>query len=159
MIVYIVTSGEYSGYRIEAVCSTKEKAQAYVKDLKWVEDDRSIDIEEWEVDIPREEKAIEVGMTRDGEAYMRIRTIKPRGHELIYNGEQVLLLNTVATDDEERAVKITNELRTRLIALDRWHTEGEKVTCPSCGGKGLNGQELCSVCNGFGKVHREEAIE
>lgn len=158
MIVYIVTSGEYSSYRIEAVCSTKEKAQAYVKDLKWVKDDRSIDIEEWEVDIPREEKALEVGMTRDGEAYMVERTLGQRGYKLFSNTEEVLLLNTVPTDDEERAVKITNELRTKLIALDQWHYEGEKVTCPSCGGKGLNGQELCSVCKGFGKVLREEAI-
>jgi len=68
------------------------------------------------------------------------RTLGQRGYKLFSNTEEVLLLNTVPTDDEERAVKITNELRTKLIALDQWHAEGNLPFL------------------GFGKVLREEAI-
>lgn len=53
MKVYVVTSGEYSGYRIEGVFSTRAKAQEYKNrqaaslDGGWT---RLNDIEVWEVD-------------------------------------------------------------------------------------------------------------
>jgi len=157
MIVYVVTSGEYSDYSIEAVFSTKEKAEAYKADMEWVGSEKA-DIEEWEVDTLRERRALEVGMTREGETYMVRKTLLPRGHEIIFNGKETLLLNVVATEEEERAVKVTNELRTRLIALSAWHYKGEKIPCPSCNGRGLKGEVLCPVCKGHGKILREELV-
>ena len=44
-IVYVVTSGEYSGYSIHAVFSTKEKAEEYIAHDGYFSD--SYEIEEY----------------------------------------------------------------------------------------------------------------
>ena len=46
-MIYIVTSGVYDSYKIEAVFSTKERAEEYLETLP-LEDIPGI--EEWEVD-------------------------------------------------------------------------------------------------------------
>lgn len=48
--VYIVTDGDYSDYRIRAVFSTRKAAEEFVA-TRTV----STDIEEWGMDLPREE--------------------------------------------------------------------------------------------------------
>lgn len=53
MKVFIVTSGSYSDYHIEAVFSTKEKAEEYINNQC---DDDVNDIEEYEMDEPCERK-------------------------------------------------------------------------------------------------------
>jgi hypothetical protein len=45
--VFIVTSGQYADYRIEAVFTTLEKAEGYYSSL----DDEHKDIMEWPVDV------------------------------------------------------------------------------------------------------------
>lgn len=48
MKIFIVTSGEYSDYGINAVFSSKEKAEAYFMGLP--ESSRGYSVEEWDVD-------------------------------------------------------------------------------------------------------------
>lgn len=53
MIVYVVTSGEYSDYHIDAIFSTKEKAEEYIKIHARYNQGYYSDragIEEWEMD-------------------------------------------------------------------------------------------------------------
>ena len=148
----------YSDYSIEAIYTSEDKAEEYVTLLKWQDKGESVGIEEWEVDSPRSpQKATKVGMTKDGNAYFIRKVIAPKlgakRYELFSNGEEVLLTNIVITEDAKRAVKVTNELRTRLIAGNRWHAEGETETCPKCKGTGLFGEDtLCPKCKGKGKV-------
>lgn len=135
-IIYVLTSGEYSDYSIEGVYSSKEKAeiQKVLFDWKWVNGlSDSSRIEEWELDKPLSpQKAIAVGMTKEGNAYYVDRLVvdladgKPQYELFSSEGVGVLLTNTVITEDRKKAVKVTNELRTRLIARDLWHV-GTKV--------------------------------
>ena len=51
MTVYVVTSGEYSDYRIDAIFSTRERAEAYLSQLKGAECSSGYEqIAEWAVD-------------------------------------------------------------------------------------------------------------
>ena len=50
MKVFVVTSGEYSDYGINAIFSTKEKAEGYVKMMEYIEPYEYYYINEWEVD-------------------------------------------------------------------------------------------------------------
>ena len=135
--VYLVTQGDYSDYHVEAVFSTKGKAQAWIdSSRKW-----SCVIEEWELD-----NAVEWGyvtfviMKRDGALWGHSESVLPRWarlpphpyHLFPHAGEGCYLLqNWVFTGKEKgpvashcaRALKVTNELRVRLIATDEWPDE------------------------------------
>ena len=50
MQVYVVTSGEYSNYRINSIFSTAEKAQEYIKMKEFTDIYESYRINIWEVD-------------------------------------------------------------------------------------------------------------
>lgn len=131
--VYIVTSGSYSDYQINAVFSTKENAERYNKihasgDFE--------DIEEFEVDEDmalmdriRDEKITIylVGMDRDGNV-KEIRKESPRillVEELLAGKHRHILYADcmdlcVIAKDEKHAIKIVNEKRVQLIANNEW---------------------------------------
>lgn len=144
--VYIVTAGCYSDYRIKAIFSTQELANEYVslcQDLELNE------IEEWELDNPIEfGYVVRVAMLRDGTVYS---ATKPRWCELpppdahwtkrniLVTREWLALLSmhvSTGTDEltpevhRERAIKVTNEVRTRLLAMDKWPADGNPETIP-----------------------------
>jgi len=50
MTVYVVTAGDYSGYRIEAIFSAKESAESYIAEGSKVRYADYNGIEEWELD-------------------------------------------------------------------------------------------------------------
>lgn len=50
MQVYVVTSGEYSDYRIDAIFSTRELAQEYVDLKEFTDEYETYHIQSWEVD-------------------------------------------------------------------------------------------------------------
>ena len=54
MLVYVVTTGCYSDYGIEAIFSSKEKAKELLERLERAEEDYP-NIEEWTLDSIREE--------------------------------------------------------------------------------------------------------
>ena len=133
MKIYIVTSGEYSDYHINAVFSTKENAERYNKihasgDFE--------DIEEFEVDEDmalmnriRDEKITIylICMDRNG-------NVKETKKELpcLYLVKSILagkckhvlyadcMDMRVIAKDEKHAVKIVNERRVQLIANNEW---------------------------------------
>ena len=112
--IYIVTSGEYSDYHIDAVFSTKEKAKAYIQ-----QKGTEYDIEEYELDEEVEKKtqlwSIEFGV-ESGELCEAITTSYNRNEvvdtcsifETFYWNEPRIRFY-VDADSMERAVKIARE--------------------------------------------------
>ena len=147
--VYILTSGEYSDYSIEATFSTKEKAEAFAKELRkrcrW----RAPEIEEWELDRPSTAWwTSEVRMDKHGNVedvslgFMEKRGIyfterlvaraAKNGHPRP-PGKVTFLVGIVGTKEIKRAVKVVNERRTQILAANLW---GDNV-----GIKALFGEE------------------
>jgi hypothetical protein len=130
--IYIVTSGEYSDYGIDAVFSTRELAEAYIKQFqdKW----QTMGVEEWTLDPWKKElrkgyklyslhmdkagNTVDISAQsygsyglRDGEPY--------QGWDA--NGNMTLCL---LARNETHAIKIANEKRAMLIANNLWRGRG-----------------------------------
>lgn len=130
--VYIVTSGEYSDYGIRTVFSTREKAEEWIK--AWVPTEyrgsEEYRIEEYAVDAePMPTPHIKVWMDRHG-VTLKTRQYQDQGrggYRWFENrrggyrdGDDTLLVWVVETDDETRAIKVVNEKRAQIIALNLW---------------------------------------
>jgi hypothetical protein len=121
---FIVTSGEYSDYRIKGVFSTKEKAEQFK--LLYDYDD----IEEWDLDpevpvLPEGVYPWHVDMKRDGDCIVYRTGPDSLGEGLRTNWflstwEPYRLIVDCLAPDKEGAAKIANEIRARLIATDKW---------------------------------------
>ena len=123
--VFIVTAGEYSDYHTEAVFSTNELAEEYSKRAG-----DGYDIEEWELDAPMPEALIRVVMSKEGEvgydgAYGTCRVIIGSCGFQWFKGKDCgelagYIAWTVKTDDMIRAIKVVNEKRIQVLALNIW---------------------------------------
>ena len=126
-ILYVVTSGEYSDYKIESIFSTKEKAEKFCS--LFPEDAfQKPDIEEYELDeySNKDKKEFRVSMSIDGHVNF-VYQIDPGDidKESCFFHKN-LLYSCCYADDTQHAIKITNERRVKLIALGLWGKE--KVT-------------------------------
>lgn len=132
MKIYAISSGSYSDYSVDAVFSTREKAEAY---MAAVHHDWN-DVEEYELDPPEAEQLREglkpwsVDIQRDGTVWHAHE--KPAefwgirsAHVLIKVGHKdgldifALRVSCMARD-KTHAVKIANEKRAEVIAMGRW---------------------------------------
>jgi hypothetical protein len=133
--VYVVTSGEYSDYHIEAVFADYALAQRYVT---WCNERRYSDkasIEAWALDdVPvlmrKGQHGYRVKMLRNGDSEVEVtgdtepfpmqshiytdRFAKPDDPWRLYLDVRVVAVSA------EAAVKIANELRGQLIARGAW---------------------------------------
>jgi hypothetical protein len=130
--VYIVTSGEYSDYSIDAVFSTPELAKEYT-------DRFGGEIETWDVDAPEwpppGASVYCVTMGQDGsgrcseletrdfragyyQVDMRIRWSPD--HWALKEGKRQKFELLVVAGDKKAAVKIANEHRAWMIAMNVW---------------------------------------
>lgn len=125
--IYVVTDGMYSDYHIEGVFSTKEKAEDFIQSPYGSSHLASnADIEEWEMDNPELlDCHICVKMAPNGDvAYTTLGAGSKRGFGGFSpwwredSGE--CLVWYVHTDDEQRAIKVTNEVRLQILAMDLW---------------------------------------
>ena len=127
--VYLVTRGDYSDYKVLAAFSTKDLAQSYIdvggSSVQYYGNDANI--EEYEMDQPNDWGYITaVYMDRDGACSVpRTEWMhRPKIYHELYrhfkSDEKQTLYNGVLTWFHERAIKVTNELRTRLIAEGKW---------------------------------------
>ena len=136
--VYLVTTGSYSDYSVLAAFSTREAAEAFEKVVHTSESG----IEEFPLDAPPSEwYGYNVQMCRDGrvrhaypfgptawsreaseikERFLLENEMQPDGSVARVKTREEWLDHTVYTRDEEQAIKATNELRSRLIAENRW---------------------------------------
>lgn len=121
--IYLITTGEYSDYRVSAVCSTyakaKEAAAAY-----------DGEVETWQLDYwptcPPGMRAYLLYMRRDGttekvEAQTDMYWLQAATEARVnFNRDRSVMIMTVFAKSPEHAVKIVNEKRTQLIANDEW---------------------------------------
>ena len=129
--VYIVTAGMYSDFHIMAAFSTETLAQEWIVRSK--RDSTEIHIMEYDVDEPEEYGYVTIiSMDRRGEVeHVRTRwQVKDKGKLRLSrrNSTEMVLFGAVDTGREEltpeahleRATKVANEERTRLIAFGYW---------------------------------------
>lgn len=144
--VFIVTSGEYSDYQIDHVFSSEELAIKYVGENS----DLQVEVYRLDPDVDfttNIKSSIGVDMEKDG-GVKNIRGVKsnfgvfekqasvkvwqpflqPYGYPdtnpyrdtRTEDKDRSYLECVILTRDEETAVKTVNEIRLRLLALDRW---------------------------------------
>ena len=132
MKVYIVTEGSYSDYRMVAAFSTKALAAAFCAASHGKYDS----IETLELDEPSEWAWVaRVRMCRDGELFypgasIRWTEVPYKSYQTGVSGGSIQWVENhvvVGADHDneppgasDRAIKVTNELRTRLIATGEW---------------------------------------
>ncbi|TET16308.1 MAG: hypothetical protein E3J81_03535 [Dehalococcoidia bacterium] len=116
--VYIVTRGEYSDYDIGAVFSDTIQADAYV------EAGGGDRVEDYVLDIPYNEWWVTfVCMDREGNVIRTYKALacyewnKPGFGEFTRDGR---LQWRVLTSDVKRAIKVTNEKRSQILAMNLW---------------------------------------
>ena len=125
--VYVVTSGDYSDYDIRAIFTTKELAEKYKQSFIKKDGYRSYfnDIEEYELDAYSEElkngyKRFNVIMRKDGNTI----SVEPNDNyfeqinKISFFNNNIYIL--VIAKDENHAIKIVNEKRTQIIAMNKW---------------------------------------
>jgi hypothetical protein len=129
--VFIVTSGEYSDYNIEAVFSSKELANKYIDEKKkqrnYNADYDNYQIEEYTVNFDDfvKNKIIHgynfytVNMNKQGDVIKVIRTTEYADCNYIFYNNDTLLAYRWAKS-EKGAIKATNELRAQLIAFNKF---------------------------------------
>ena len=127
--IYVVSSGEYSDYGIDAIFDSKDLAEKYISAFDQSCYDQ-MKIEEWELnpnenEVKKSRKAFLVRMDKQGnanEVEWRDSAFGLRNTSLnisfTYNKE---LMNCYCfANDERHAVKIANEKRVQLLANNSW---------------------------------------
>lgn len=121
--IYVVTAGEYSDYRIQAVFSEKEIAEKYVKLFK-----KDSDFRVEEHDLNPDKEGISNGynpfyviMTREGECVSVNKDLSCYfDHGSINVGWDGNLEVSLFAKDKKHAIKIANEKRLQVIAGNHW---------------------------------------
>jgi hypothetical protein len=130
--IYLVIEGSYSNYGVRGVFDDKELAEEYAEQI-------SGQVEEYKLNaaddmLERGYKHYVVDMSKSGDT-RDIRKLSykvqscwrvsyNRSGEGYYTGDVSFY---VCAKSEEGAIKVANERRAQLIALNRWRKEGEDV--------------------------------
>ncbi len=127
--VYVATTGEYSDYHIVAIFSKKELAEEYKKlqggssDADyWITQARTtdLDIEEWELDRPKDDwMTIEVRIDKEGNVDEIVRSIDGNTGFVCFDYKGNLLWG-VRVNKDESAIKVVNEKRAQILAINAW---------------------------------------
>lgn len=129
--VFVVTSGSYSDYGIDAIFTTRELAQSFIdafKTDKWNE----MDIEEWDLDpnkkhLKQNRKPYFLRINKKGDvsdlsladsAY-GFKQDMPEAKISYTHNLEWMNINCFA-DDENHAVKIAGEKRSQILATNTW---------------------------------------
>ena len=124
--VYLVTSGDYSDYGVDAVFTSEELANKFIRSFE--KSYKEFRVEEY--DLNPHEKQLRSGfypffvrMNKQGvcvEVYKESSYYGFGGYRTYSFDVEKNLYNRVFAKDEKHAIKITNEKRTELIALNKW---------------------------------------
>lgn len=129
--IYVVTAGDYSDYQICGVFSSEDIAKKYIDSFKRGENSWSyneMEIEEWNLDPLKKEIAkgyfpYFVRMAKNGDTSdVHIEDSDygfDRGNSTGFDRDGNLYHHCFAKDSIH-AIKITNELRARTIAENKW---------------------------------------
>lgn len=124
--IYVVTAGDYSDYRIVAMFSTKKLAQSFIDSFAAsTVYDRFNDVEEYELnpfksDLSAGRKPYIVRMCKDGQ----VKQVKLVEASDFHQSDRYSYGNEINiscfANDETHAIKIANERRVQIIAMNRW---------------------------------------
>jgi len=123
-IVYLVTEGTHSDYGVLAIFSKKKLAEEFIERYSPYSYD-DVRVEEYKLDVQRSRwEWIFVRMDKEGkvletERKMSIKKMTPNPSRPEFDGHGNLILY-VQTDSLEKAIKVANEVRARLIADDKF---------------------------------------
>ena len=130
--VYVVTSGCYSDFGVDAIFSTEAKAQEYIDFEKARLSSTDFnDIAEYDLDIFQSEKYLGkkiygFSMKKNGDIDNAIEEVKyatitsmPRNEFKFGNINDSMYIYVWASD-ETQAIKIANDKRIQLIAMNKW---------------------------------------
>ena len=121
--VYVVTSGCDSDYGIEAVFSTEAAAKKFISEAFNERKSEDANIEEYELDVPESEWTGHfIRMSKLGEVLDHspvVMVSKSSWHEQPGFDVKGNLIYSVA-GDLERAIKVANEYRTRVLTNGTW---------------------------------------
>jgi hypothetical protein len=130
MEIWVVTSGRYSGYGIVGLCSTKEKADRLRETVHDGNEPFLMEVDELEHIVPVGFSGWRVDMARDGEVRNTEAWAIQVENQLgaFPYGEQCKEPSNVdncysfvvVAKDKQGAVKVANEKRAQLIALNAW---------------------------------------
>jgi len=126
--IYAVSNGEYSSYCIVALFTTRDLAQRFID--SFMAKDDSAEIEEYDlnpngismrknifpflVEMGKSGNIIRCNVTNDSFGF------SDNEHSVFIRHNELSISCRCWAKDEKHAIKITNEKRTQLIALDRW---------------------------------------
>ena len=127
--IWGVSSGSYSDYIVEALFSSKEKAQEFLDEYIKLEPEARLDEFDYDPEPPKAVQVIEVRITEKGDV---VRVFGPLWRQEGSVGFQWYGLNdyscstrvmswVVATSEEERAIKVVNEKRAIILANGAWN--------------------------------------
>jgi hypothetical protein len=120
--VFIVSAGSYSAYRIAAVFSTKDQAEAYKKAFPIHEHEGWNDVEEFELDpqMPDEVNQglalFDVTLNKNGDIRYVSGTEILASPLWVKSGKEERFSITTWAKDKDHAIKIANEHRIRSLA-------------------------------------------
>ena len=140
MKVYVVTSGEYSDFGIEQIFSTKEKAEEFIRiQTEYADRYFNEEINEYELDpeikVPYSGHKFKyfyyISMDKEGNVIDRrksghLNILEPeKSEESLYlhnymSDKGILLTGEINANSMEHAIKIMGEIRTRLLAQNKW---------------------------------------
>jgi len=127
--MYVVTSGSYSDYGIDAIFDTKELAQKFIDSFKGNSYNEFNGIEEFilnpnELDLKANRKPFSLRMDVKGNVTEIEQSSSAYGHkyglEISFTYKKDYMNIKCYADDDIHAVKIANEKRTQILALNRW---------------------------------------
>ena len=134
MKVYIVTSGDYSDYGIDAVFTNKKTAEVFAGKING-------EVEIWEtspsnlIDKLTHNKIFCVRMNKEGNTDLvmeedfgsyEIKNAIEKKTEIFKAVDGYCMITYMFAKDEKHAVKIANERRIQLIANNEWDKQKEK---------------------------------
>lgn len=126
--IWGVSSGSYSDYIVEALFSSKEKAQEFLDEYSKFDSEARLEEFDYDPEPPRAIEVIGVHIDMEGNV---LRVYDPRwvregavgfvGYGLadVWRGPRVLIW-VVPTTDKERAIKVVNEKRAIILANEAW---------------------------------------
>jgi len=130
MKVFIVTSGQYCDYGINAVFSTKELAEKYISafDNEYIQRD----IEEWDLDpnktdLNQNRRAYFLRINKNGDIGELYIADSSYGYgedisksKQSYTSDKAWLNIFCFADDENHAIKIAGKKRSQILAANLW---------------------------------------
>lgn len=127
--IYVVVSGEYSDFGINAIFTTKELAELYISAFSQKDRYEELIIQEWNIDpyeleLKQNRKPFRIIMDKEGNTInidyeTSDFSLMPERLIEFQWGTKNMICRCFA-DNKKHAVKIANEKRVQILAINKW---------------------------------------